>query len=120
MDNEKQELYNQIANFFSSLDLETSKRLKTILLNHSEEFKTNPVETITKALQEMAMPLTIEPEQEGRSRTIYDKSTREKAFVEAMSSPARQYMEGLQRQRERRYEEMIEESEEKSNSIGRR
>lgn len=34
---------------------------------------------------------------------------RNRAFVEAMSSPFRQMLEGIQRERERRYEEMIDE-----------
>lgn len=119
MYNESQEQYTKIAELLSNLDVETAKKLKTMLLNKRDEFNSDPVQTIISSLQEMAKQ---ETEEDGYARTINDEQRieRGKAFVESMSSQAKQYREGLQQERERRYEEMIEEYEEKSNTRGGR
>lgn len=118
MNNDKQEQYSQIISYLDSLDLETVTRLKEILLANQEQYKTNPVETIKSALTTIMNDgqLTT-PEEQGHARTVYDNQTRGKAFVESMSSQARRYREGLESQREQRYEEMISEAEEKLGPI---
>ena len=118
MNRDNQELYGQIISNLESLDLDTLTKLKEILIANQEQFKTNPVEAIKNALTTIMNDEQLTtPKDQGYARTIYDNQARGKAFVEAMSSQARTYRDGLASQREQRYEEVMSEVEEKLGPI---
>ena len=130
--NTKIEELQKIQELFDKMSDEDKVKLNALLLTCKEEYAAEPLGTVRKCLQEMTKQKIEEftnyvnnqideSQPEDYARTIGDshRVERGKAFVEAMSSQARANQELMQQRRDERYEEMINEANENSNTMGR-
>lgn len=130
--NTKIEELQKIQELFDKMSDEDKVKLNGLLLTCKEEYAAEPLGTVRKCLQEMTKQKIEEftnyvnnqideSQPEDYARTIGDshRVERGKAFVEAMSSQARANQELMQQRRDERYEEMINEANENSNTMGR-
>ena len=131
MNTEIEEL-QKIQELFDKMSDEDKNKLNGLLLACKEEYAAEPLATVRKCLQEMTRQKTEEftnyvnnqidesqPEDYARSIGDSHRVERGKAFVEAMSSQARENQELIQQRRDARYEEMVNEGNEYSNTMGR-
>lgn len=130
--NTKLEDLKKIQELFDKMSDEDKTKLNELLLSCREEYSVDPLGTVRKCVQEMARQeiekftdyvkgQINESDPEDYARTIGDshRVERGKAFVEAMSSQARANQDLIQQRRDERYEEMINEVDENSNTMGR-
>lgn len=130
--NTKIEELQKIQELFDKMSDEDKNKLNGLLLARKEEYAAEPLGTVRKCLQEMTRQKIKEftnyvnnqidesqPEDYARSIGDSHRVERGKAFVEAMSSQARANQELIQQRRDARYEEMVNEANENSNTTGR-
>lgn len=130
--NTKLEDLKKIQELFDKMSDEDKAKLNELLLSCREEYSVDPLGTVRKCVQEMARQeiekftdyvkgQIDESDPDDYARTIGDshRVERGKAFVEAMSSQARANQDLIQQRRDERYEEMINEADENSNTMGR-
>lgn len=130
--NTKLEDLKKIQELFDKISDEDKVKLNGLLLTCKEEYVVDPLGAVRKCVQEMIRQeiekftdyvkgQVEEAEPEDYARTIGDshRVERGKAFVEAMSSQARANQDLIQQRRNERYEEIINEVDENSNTMGR-
>lgn len=130
--NTKIEELQKIQELFDKMSDEDKNKLNGLLLAYKDEYAAEPLGTVRKCLQEMTRQKTEEfsnyvnnqndesqPEDYARSIGDSHRVERGKAFVEAMSSQARADQELIQQRRDARYEEMVNDANENSNTMGR-
>lgn len=130
--NTKLEDLKKIQELFDKMSDEDKAKLNELLLSCREEYSVDPLGTVRKCVQEMARQeiekftdyvkgQIDESDPDDYARTIGDshRVERGKAFVEAMSSQARANQDLIQQRRDERYEEMINEADDNSNTMGR-
>lgn len=138
--NERIEEMGRIANAISKLNEKERTILDSYLKNNIESFNQDPTSTVEAGIKFVVEQLVMEvikfsnentkklhdalnsDDEDTNAKTIYSSQNmgREKAFVEAMSSPLREQEQLNQQKRNERYEEMISESAEIESPISRR